>query len=342
MITRGGQAAREMQERAISPVVAQDKTAAASARLAQAFPHVHVTHFAQLSSHAQPRPTQKTLVTRSSQPVPNAMYYAPVNDDSNARLNSPHDVFTSGDPSAEISRLQNEVAVCRQRIASYPSEIQGMRAAMDRHERSRSELAAGFEAETKKANLNWRRALERLDRRHWELHRAIEDLEESVLSCHSREAAATARVFLLRELASVGNPAGQDVAPSYSRRQDTPLEPAQPDFATHALKETSKSEPTFGLHGEMDEFRRLKVMYPTASTRELAEFQVFAKAMAAHRGDGPGSENREDNRGDTGVDQRRSRHNSRKDLTQGLSRAPPRWPTFCGTQVGREERSLPL
>ena len=105
VITRGGQAAREMQERAISPAVAQDKTAAASARLVQAFPYVHVTHFAQLSSDAQPRPTQKTLVTRSSQPVPNAIYYAPENDDPNAHLNSPHDVFTSGNLSAEISRL---------------------------------------------------------------------------------------------------------------------------------------------------------------------------------------------------------------------------------------------
>ena len=64
-------------------------TAAGSARLAQAFPHVHVTNFAQLSSGAEPRPTQKTLVTRSFQPVSNAMYYAPFpeNDDRNARLN---------------------------------------------------------------------------------------------------------------------------------------------------------------------------------------------------------------------------------------------------------------
>ena len=43
VITREKQAAREMQEHAISPAAAQDKTAAASARLAQAFPHVHVT-----------------------------------------------------------------------------------------------------------------------------------------------------------------------------------------------------------------------------------------------------------------------------------------------------------
>ena len=140
----------------MSPAVAQDKTATTSARLAQAFPHVHVTHFAQLSSDAQPRPTQKTLVTRSSQPVPNAMYHAPFPDNygPNARLNFPHDVFTSGNLSTVISRLQNEVALCRQRIASYPSEIQGMRAAVDRHERFHSELAAGFEAKKKKANLD--------------------------------------------------------------------------------------------------------------------------------------------------------------------------------------------
>ena len=96
------------------------------------------------------------------------------------------------------------------------------------------------------------------------------------------------------------------MAPSYSRRRneisrkepDAPLEPAQPDFASRTSKETNKFELTFGLHDEIDGFRRLKVMYPTASTRELDEFQVFAKAMAAHREDGRGSENRGgDNRG---------------------------------------------
>ena len=74
-------------------------------------------------------------------------------------------------------------------------------------------------------------------------------------------------------------------------------------------------------------------MYPTASTREVSEFQVFAKAMAAHREDGRGSEDRGgDNRGDTGDDQRRGRHNSRKDLKDSRERHPdgrpsagPRW-----------------
>ena len=272
------------------------------------------------------------------------MYYAPFpeNDDPNARPNFSHDVFTCGNLNAEIVSLQDEVALCRQRIVSYPSEIQGMRAVMDRHERFRSELAAGFEAEKKKANLDWRRALECLDRRrdvslaeydrrHRELHRAIKDLEESVLSCRSREAAATARVSVLRQLVSAGNFASLDVVPSYSRERDetsrnepdAPLEPAQPDFAPRASKETNKFEPTFGLHGEMDEFRRLKVMYPTASTRELAEFQIFAKAMAGHREEGRGSEDRGgDNRGDTGNDQRRGRHNSRKELKDPASAAP--------------------
>ena len=57
------------------------------------------------------------------------------------------------------------------------------------------------------------------------------------------------------------------MAPSYSRGRDetcrtgpnAPLEPAQPDFACSASNETKKLE--------MDEFRRLKVMYPTASPR---------------------------------------------------------------------------
>ena len=155
-----------------------------------------------------------------------------------------------------------------------------------------------------------------------------------------REEAATARVSLLRELASAGNSAGLDVAPSYSRGRgetsrtepNAPLELAQPDIACSASGETKKLEPIFGLHYEMDEFRRLKVMYPTASSRELAEFQVFAKAVAPRREDGRGSEDRgEDNREDTGDDHRRGRH-SQQEL-QGPPRAPPPWPTFCRTQV---------
>ena len=229
-MTREEQVARKMQEGQIPPAAAQDKTEAASSGFASAIPHADATDFALLSTDAQPRPTLKTLMTRSSQPVSITMYYAPFpeNDDRNERPNFTHDVFTFGDLSGEIFRPQDEVALCRQRIASYPSEIQGMRATMDRLERFRSGLAAGFEAEKKKANLDWRRALECLnrrrdvslaeyDRRPRELLWAIKDLEESVLSCHSREAAATARVSLLRKRALAGNSADLDVVPSYSR-----------------------------------------------------------------------------------------------------------------------------
>ena len=133
------------------------------------------------------------------------------------------------------------------------------------------------------------------------------------------------------------------MAPSYSRGRDetsrtgpnAPLELAQPDFTCSASDETKKLERSFGLHGEMDEFRPLKVMHPTASPRELAELHVFAKAVAARREDGCGSEDRgEDNREDTGDDRRRGRHSQQR--LQGPPRAPPPWPTFCGTQVGRD------
>ncbi|CAM9141487.1 unnamed protein product [Ascophyllum nodosum] len=203
-----------------------------------------------------------------------------------------------------------------------------------------------------KASLDWRGVLECLDRRryvslaeydhrHMELHRAIKELEDSVLSCRSREAAVTARVSLLRELASAGNSADLDVAPSYSRgwdetsrtEPDAPLEPAPPDFSCRASKETNTFEPTFGLRGGMDEFRRLKAVYPTASSREPAEFQVFAKAVAAHREDGRGSEDcGGDTREDTGDDRRRGRHSSRKDFKDSRELRPgdrppagPRW-----------------
>ena len=110
-MTREEQVAREMQEREISAATAQDKTQAASSRFAQAISHADVTDFAQLSSDAQTRPTSKTLVTRSSQPVLNTIHYAPFpeNGDPNACSNlcvtaprrpNSYDVFTSGDLSA--------------------------------------------------------------------------------------------------------------------------------------------------------------------------------------------------------------------------------------------------
>ena len=128
----------------------------------------------QTSSDAQPMSASKTLVTRPSTSVPNARYDAPFSENedldtcpdlcvSAPRYPNSHDVFTSGDLCAEITRLQDEATLCRQRIAFYPNEIQGMRAAMGRQERFRSELAAGFEAEKDKANLGLRRALECLD-----------------------------------------------------------------------------------------------------------------------------------------------------------------------------------
>ena len=134
LMTREEQVGREMQEHEISAAAVQDKTEAASSRFAPAIPHADVTDFAQFSSDAQPRSTSKTFVTRSSQPVPNDIHYAPFpeNDDPDAcpnlcvtapRRPNSHDVFTSGDLSAEITSLQDEVALCRQRTGCYPSEI---------------------------------------------------------------------------------------------------------------------------------------------------------------------------------------------------------------------------
>ena len=119
------------------------------------------------------------------------------------------DGLTSCDLIAELTRIQDESTLCRQRIASSPNEIQGMRAAMGRHERFHSDLAADFAAKKDKANLDWRRALERLDRkreasfaehdhRHGELQRAGKELKESVPSCRSQYVAAKARVSQLR------------------------------------------------------------------------------------------------------------------------------------------------
>ena len=99
-------------------------------------------------------------------------------------------------------------------------------------------------------------------------------------------------------------------------KADAPL-----DFARRASKETKKLEQTLGPRGGMDEFRRLTAMYPHAPSRELAEFQVFAKAVAKYRKDGRGSEDRGgDNHKDCGDDQGRGRHSSRKDSSAG-----PRW-----------------
>ena len=212
---------RQMQERKISAAAAQDKTKAASSRFAPAISHADVTDSAHLSTDAQPRSTSKTLGTHSSQ-LFQMIYTMRRFPNITTQMHAP--IFRTMFSLLVITRLQDEVALWRQRIASYPTKIQGMRAAMGRHERFRSELAAGFKAEKNTANLDWRRALECLDQRrdislaehesrHRELHRAIKELEKSVLSCRSREAATTARVSLLRELASAGNLADLGVAP---------------------------------------------------------------------------------------------------------------------------------
>ena len=140
---------------------------------------------------------------------------------------------------------------------------------------------------------------------------------------------------------SAENPASLEVAPNISRRRvetsrtelDAPLEPAPLEFACRASKETNKFEPTFGLRGGMDEFRRLKAMYPNASPRELAGFQVFAKAVARYPKDGRSSEGHGGgHRKDSGDGQRRERHISHKDSRDSRESRPgdgpsagPRW-----------------
>ena len=78
-------------------------------------------------------------MTRSSHPVSNIMHndnaLFPENDGRVACsfVFLPHDVFTSGDSVREFPG-QDEVTLCRQRIPSCPSDIQGACAAMGRHE----------------------------------------------------------------------------------------------------------------------------------------------------------------------------------------------------------------
>ena len=89
------------------------------------------------------------------------MHYAPFpeNDDRDACPNFPHYVFTSGDPSAEISWLLGEVDPLPAADIFLPERDPGnachhwpsrASATMDHHEIFRSELAAGFEVEKKR------------------------------------------------------------------------------------------------------------------------------------------------------------------------------------------------
>ena len=142
---------------------------------------------------------------------------------------------------------------------------------MGRHERFRSELATGFEAQKRKANLDG----------DVFLNVSTEDQTSACTtgSCFGRSrnpktmssAAAQEKQPPQHESPYVEDwrqqrTADLDVAPSYSRgRNETSRTGpnAQPDFDCSASDETKKHERTFGLHGEMDEFRRLKVTYPT-------------------------------------------------------------------------------
>ena len=87
---------------------------------------------------------------------------------------------------------QDEVTLCQQRIISCPSEIQGVRVAMGRHEQLPSRAVTSDSA----PNLDRRQdvSLVEYGHSHGELHWAIKEPEDDVLSCRSRAAAATARV----------------------------------------------------------------------------------------------------------------------------------------------------
>ena len=187
--TREEQVAREMQEREISVAAAQDKTEAGSSRFAPAIPHANVTDFAQLSSDAQPRPTSKTLVTRSSQPVSNALHFAsfPENDDPDA-----FSIFFLTMFSLLVISVGKYQAPRRDRAQQAANSFL--------LERSRecvppwavtNDSAPSFPRASRprrtKASLDWRGVLECLDRRryvslaeydhrHMELHRAIKEL----------------------------------------------------------------------------------------------------------------------------------------------------------------------
>ena len=79
--------------------------------------------------------------------------------------------------------------------------------------------------------------------------------------------------------------------------------PSQTSPAAPRTRRRSMSEPSnFMVRWTSSVDTRL---YPSASPRELAEFQVFAEAVSARREDGRGSEDRgEDSREDTGDDRR--------------------------------------
>ena len=161
---------------------------------------------------------------------------------------SPHDVFTSGDSLREFPG-QDEVTLCQQRIISYPSEIQGVRVAigrheqlppwavtsncrhgpsraitvMGRHERFRSKLDAGFDAQKKKTNLDGDVLLSVSTEDQTSACTTGSCVGRSRNSRTMSSAAAPEKqppqheFALLRGRASAGNCGDLDVAPSYSR-----------------------------------------------------------------------------------------------------------------------------
>ena len=176
-------------------------------------------------------------MTRSSHPLLNTMHNAPFPENDGRVACSiffsllPHNVFTSGGDSVREFPGQDEVTICQQRklpARAISRECVSPWAVTSNYRHGPPQAiplrtCRGLRGAEEKGQPGWRRAFECFDRRpdislyHGELLRAIKELEEDVLSCRSGEAAATARVSLFRGLASAGNSADLDVAPSYSR-----------------------------------------------------------------------------------------------------------------------------
>ena len=154
---------------------------------------------------------------------------------------------------------------------------------MGRHERFRSELAAGFEAQKKKCQPGRRRAFECLDRRqdvslveyghsHGELHRAIKGREEASSAASPEEKALASepapvapRIPSSSSVAFFLTTEDQTSAGNCGPRRGTELfSGAEFNFPQRAerpaglrlqrLGRDEEDERTFGFHGEMDEF----------------------------------------------------------------------------------------
>ena len=121
--------------------------------------------------------------------------------------------------------------------------------------------------------------------------------------------------------------------------------PSAPPVSPALPGDSKEDTNILSISAELTEFRKLRELDPELSMKEYVDFNIYfdGKQKAAEGRNGPPraraalSGGRSEPSPPEGW-QARAQQRRAPSPQEGLPRAPPPWPTFCGTQVGLQER----